>query len=398
MRSHSPVLKPMLTLSLVLSLALLSSLAILAQAEDKPPAEKKSSLAENATPKIQLCILLDTSGSMEGLINQARTQIWKIVNALATAKQDGKEPDLQVALFEYGKSTVPAAQGHIRRISSFTDDLDLISEELFQLTTNGGNEYCGQAIDTALKQLKWTDSNNDLKMIFIAGNEPFTQGTVNYKDACGDAIKMGITVNTVFCGNENEGVNTGWKDGAVLADGSFLAINQNAAVAAVITPYDKKLSELNTEINSTFVAYGNAEERNQLRDRQLAADRAAKSAAPATAAERAAFKGSQKYRASGKELVDDLVQGKADLKKLKKEELPQELRGKTIAEQKAILQEKAEKRAELQQKIQQLAQQRKEFIENKRKTNAKTNTLDAAIIKTIQQQAAQKKFELKSAE
>ena len=32
---------------------------------------------------IQMAILLDTSGSMDGLIEQAKAQLWKIVNELA---------------------------------------------------------------------------------------------------------------------------------------------------------------------------------------------------------------------------------------------------------------------------------------------------------------------------
>ena len=41
---------------------------------------------------IQLAILLDTSNSMDGLINQAKSELWKIVNELALAKKNGKSP------------------------------------------------------------------------------------------------------------------------------------------------------------------------------------------------------------------------------------------------------------------------------------------------------------------
>ncbi|MEK7483916.1 MAG: hypothetical protein AABZ60_06265, partial [Planctomycetota bacterium] len=37
-------------------------------------------------PLIQMVILLDTSGSMDGLIEQAKTQLWKIVNEFIAAK------------------------------------------------------------------------------------------------------------------------------------------------------------------------------------------------------------------------------------------------------------------------------------------------------------------------
>ncbi|MCA9072414.1 MAG: VWA domain-containing protein, partial [Planctomycetaceae bacterium] len=154
--------------------------------QDKPATETKAD-------HIQLAILLDTSNSMDGLINQARTQLWKIVNELATAKRNGQVPQMQVALYEYGKSTLSRESGYLRQLVPLTDDLDKISEELFALKTQGGQEYCGQVIAKATTELKWSDSNDDLKLIFIAGNEPFTQGSVDYKKSCADAIAKGIT-------------------------------------------------------------------------------------------------------------------------------------------------------------------------------------------------------------
>ena len=129
-----------------------------------------------AGPRIQLAILLDTSGSMDGLIDQARSRLWKIVNELATARKNGQAPRLQVALYEYGQDGIPAAAGYLRRIVPLSDDLDRISEELFKLKTNGGEEYCGQVIQSAVRELEWSGDSGDLKMIVIAGNEPFTPG------------------------------------------------------------------------------------------------------------------------------------------------------------------------------------------------------------------------------
>ena len=104
-------------------------------------------------PLVQVAILLDTSGSMEGLIEQAKSQLWKIVNEFINAKQNGRRPDLQVALYEYGKSSLAKESGWIRQIVPFTNDLDKISEELFKLKTNGGEEYCGWVIKDAVEQL-----------------------------------------------------------------------------------------------------------------------------------------------------------------------------------------------------------------------------------------------------
>ena len=366
-------------------------------ADDKPKPKNPEPKADH----IQLAILLDTSNSMDGLINQARTQLWKIVNELATAKRSGQAPNLQVALYEYGKSSLSKESGYLRQLVPLTDDLDKISEELFALTTNGGEEYCGQVIDAATKQLKWSESNEDLKLIFIAGNEAFSQGTVGYKKACSAAIAKGITINTIFCGPKQEGIQTGWQEGAQLADGSFLNIDQNQKVATIKTPFDEKLTKLSSEVNKTYLAFGLAPARKKLAERQAAQDRLAKSAAPAAGAERAAFKGSGQYRASGWDLVDALADGKMKLKDIKDKELPEELQKMSLKEREAYIEKKKAEREKIQKEIQELSQKRKEYIAKKEREEAeksgkgKANTLDAAVIQAIRDQAKKKKFELK---
>ena len=171
---------------------------------------------------IKVALLLDTSNSMDGLIDQAKAQLWEIVNELSYAKCKDNKPYLQIALYEYGNDKLNGYEGYIRQVLAFSEDLDEISKELFSLTTNGGNEYCGQVIQVSLDQLQWGNNPDDLKLIFIAGNEPFTQGKVNYKDASKKAHNNDITVNTIFCGDYNQGVLSSWKDGADLAHGNSL--------------------------------------------------------------------------------------------------------------------------------------------------------------------------------
>ena len=347
------------------------------------------------TPKVQLAILLDTSGSMEGLINQARTQLWKIVNELATAKQGAVTPQLQVALFEYGKSSLAPEEGFLRLIVPFSDDLDKISEELFALETNGGQEFCGHVIGAAVQELSWSDQEKDLKMIFIAGNEPFTQGTVDYKKSCQTAIDRGITVNTIFCGPFEEGVNTKWQDGALMADGSYVNIDQNEQVAVIKTPYDDKLAKLSAEINLTYVAYGREDRRRAYSNRQEAQDNVALEAAPAAAAERAIFKASGQYKASEWDLVGAVANGKVKLADVKKEHLPDDLKKLNLADQQKLVADKFAKRGKIQKQIQELDKLRKSFVAEEQKRlseKSATETLDTAVISVIRKQANQKEF------
>lgn len=144
----------------------------------------KSHPKESKNNTVKIALLLDTSNSMDGLINQAKAQLWDVVNNFTHAKCGNESrPDLQIALYQYGNDNLSSREGYVQQVLNFTDDLDEISEKLFSLSTNGGEEYCGKVIQTSLNQLDWGNNPDNLKMIFIAGNEPFDQGRTPFKEA-----------------------------------------------------------------------------------------------------------------------------------------------------------------------------------------------------------------------
>src|SRR6185436_18306879 len=143
----------------------------------------------NPNPKIQAAILLDVSNSMDGLIDQAKAQLWNMVSVMGKAKCDGQTPQIEIALYEYGRTSNDVNKGFVKQISPFTSDLDRLSQNLFSLTTYGGDEYCGQVIYTSLDELSWDADPNSYKVIFISGNEDFLQGKVHYTLACAEAKK-----------------------------------------------------------------------------------------------------------------------------------------------------------------------------------------------------------------
>jgi hypothetical protein len=344
-------------------------------------------------PLVQIAVLLDTSNSMDGLIAQAKTQLWSLVSEFIFAKRNGVEPEIQVALYEYGNDSLNAQTGYIRQVLPFTTDLDKVSEELFVLKTNGGQEYCGWVIQEATRSLKWSISLNDLKVIFIAGNEPFTQGNVDYNKSCKEAIAKGIIVNTIFCGPESEGINTHWKDGAVLADGSFLNIDQNRRVVQINAPHDKEIAELNNKLNETYIAFGSNGTAGQ--ERQIEQDKNAASISMANNSSRALAKSSQNYLNSDWDLVDALKAKQVDLKDIKREDLPENMQAMSIDERKTYADSKAAERLTIQKRIQELNTQRETYIQNEMKKQASgqsANTLGSAMNSTIRQQAMQKNF------
>lgn len=338
---------------------------------------------------IMLALLLDTSNSMDGLIDQAKSQLWKIVNELAAAKcGDGSRPRIRIALYEYGNDGLPSTEGYIRQVSALTDDLDLISQKLFALTTNGGNEYCGHVIRTALNQLAWSTSSADLKMIFIAGNEPFTQGQVPYQTACALAKEKGVVVNTIFCGDFNEGIETSWKRGVDLTGGSYMSIEQNRKTIYIPTPYDDRIAQLNDKLNDTYVYYGHAG--SYKKDQQLQQDKNAESYGSANKVDRVVSKSSHAYVNSSWDLVDAARDNEKIIAEAKDDELPQEMKGMTVEQRKSYVKGKAKERGDIQNEIQSLNKKRQEYIVTHTPKDAEESMLDGAMIKAIKEQARSK--------
>ena len=343
-------------------------------------------------PVVQIAILLDNSGSMSGLIAQAKTQLWSIVNEFISAKQDGKAPRVQVALFEYGINSLPAETGYIRQLSPLTDDLDKLSEQLFAISQKsaGSDEYCGWVIRDAVEKLAWDHSPKTYKAIFIAGNEPFTQGPVKYTVACKAAITKGIVVNTIHCGSEAEGIAGMWKDAASLSDGRFLLINHNAEVAAIPAPQDKAIAELNSKLNTTYVAYGALGGDGKARQSVQDANAASAPGGAEVLAKRALSKASANYSNSTWDLVDRAKEKDFDFAKIKAEELPEEMRKLNAAERKTYVEKKSAERAELQKRLSDLAGERDRFVAAKQREQVKDSTLGSAVSTAVREQAAKK--------
>jgi len=349
-----------------------------------------------AQPKIQLAILLDTSSSMDGLIDQARQQIWQVVNEFSTATRDGIKPTLEVAVFEYGNSRIPADKGYIRQISGLTSELDQVSEALFSLTTNGGDEYCGLVIQSAVAQLKWSDSNNDIKAIFIAGNEPFTQGPTPFREAIAAAKNRGIVVNTIHAGSQAEGISTGWKDGAVLAGGNFMSIDQNHQVAHIDAPQDKKIAELNAQLNQTYIPYGTEGEAKH--ERQMAQDNKSSDVSAGLLAKRARSKSSGYYENSSWDLVDAHNNGKVDLDSIEEANLPEPMRDMNIGERKAYVEKAAVGRKKAQEEILILSKKRDTYVatERKKQSAESVSTVEDALITAVRNQGKSKSYEFET--
>lgn len=346
------------------------------------------------TPKIQVAIVLDTSNSMDGLIDQTRNQLWQVVNEFSSARQNGQAPILEIALFEYGNDGLSSSAGYVRMLNDFTRELDAVSAGLFSLTTNGGSEYCGFAIDTVVNSLQWSQSSSDIKTIFIAGNESFAQGPINYRAAVKLARQHGISINTIHAGSHETGISDQWQTGALMAGGDYMSIDANQQVVHIVAPQDEKIVELNARLNQTYVPYGEAGAESA--QRQIEQDALSSDISPGLLAKRAASKSSDFYSNSRWDLVDALDDGKIsaqEVEQIEDEALPEPMLGMSSQQKMQYLEEKAEQRRKIKQEISELSRSRADYVaEQKRAQAAAAPSMSDALTSAIRKQARQKKF------
>jgi hypothetical protein len=340
---------------------------------------------ERDNTKIQVAILLDTSSSMDGLIEQAKSRIWNIINTLTTLKYHGKTPSIEIALYEYGNSGLDATSQWIRRVTPLTN-------ELFALTTNGGEEYCGAVIKNATQQLEWGKNEQDMKLIFICGNEPFNQGKVNFKESISTALQNNIYINTIHCGTKNEGIRGLWEEGARVGKGKFFNIDSDRKVRFVATPYDDDIDRYNRKLNDTYIGYGSAGSRKK--KVQMEQDEQAASISVANKAERTISKSSAVYDNQSWDLVDKFKADSTAINAITDKDMPTEYQGKSKKEIETIVRQKTKERSSIQQSISELSKKRQAYIDAEMKKDKNEDDLGIVINQSIISLAKQKGYTL----
>lgn len=328
----------------------------------------------NAQRKVQLVILFDTSNSMDGLLNQAKSRIWTIVNEASTLTFQGAPTTLEIAMYDYGNTGIPAAQNYVRKQLDFSTDLDLVSERLFGLRTSGGDEYCPAAIVSSLKELNWSSSPQDLKLIYIAGNESFKQGPISTAVACALAAEYNVFISTIFCGERLQGINLGWKSGADCAKGDYFNIDANVAVQQIETPFDDQIIEQNRLLNNTYVGYGSVAVDSK--SKQLSQDANAFGVSKTVETERYLVKSKSSYKNDKWDVVDANLADSTKILKLSEEELPVEMKGMNTEQRKAFVQQKTAERTAIQKEMARLEVERSKYIEAEKAKASTTKTDD----------------------
>jgi Mg-chelatase subunit ChlD len=355
--------------------ALLAALLVPGLVQAQEPVKK-------AKPKIEVVFCLDTTGSMGGMINAARAKIWSICNQIAGGEPT---PDLKVGLVAFRDR----GDEYVTKVYPLTDDLDAIYGHLMSFKAAGGGDFpeaVNQALNESVTKINWSNEKKTLKMIFLVGDAPpkHYPDDVPYQETCKLAVKKDIIINTIQCG-DHPATKKVWLDICQLAEGKYVQISaQGGPVVVVKTPFDAELSKINTQLAKSTLIYGKAEAQKGGKDKQAAAMKLTEHEAAA----RAAFAGKNGISAAY-DLLDCIKNGTVKLESLKSEELPKELQGLTLPQQKDYLQKVEKDRTALQQQAIELDKKRQAYIvdELKKKGNAAKDSFDTQVFHILQQQA-----------
>jgi len=364
-----------------------AAVATLAPAATAADARKD---AKSTGPKVEVVFCLDTTGSMKGLLDRAKEKIWSISNQIANGKPT---PELKIGLVAYRDR----GDDYVTRVFELTDDLDAIHAQLKTFQAAGGGdipESVNEALDVAVNKIKWSSDDDTLRILFLVGDAPphmDYKDDVKYADTCKKACEKGIIINTIQCGEDAKCAEF-WQDICRKAEGSYVKISQDGGTRTVVaTPFDKDLAEINSKLAGSTVVFGDG--KAQAKGKEQADE--ARKLAPAAAADRAGFNAKQNRNAAY-DLVDAVKNGKVELEKLKKEELPEELRDKSPKEIKEHLDKIEAERAELRKKALELDKRRSEFINKQLAEDQKKSAFDGQVLDILRKQGKKVKIDFET--
>jgi len=391
---------------LIMGLALAANISVLAQ------------------PTIEIGLLLDSSGSMGGLITKTRNTLWEVLSVLDDAHKDGEVPKVSLGLYSYGNNLNKDAKDQIVMLSNLSTDHDSLSNKLFDLSASGSQEYAGLVISKSVDELAWTEKA-DFKALFLAGNETLIQGEVSVGVASSKATKNDIIVNTIFAEDEfsishkypsrtlgtrapvsknplahggsgrgsfDSDIKKEWIDLALISGGSFAHISNNEVLPHIETPYDQMLLDLDQQLNKTFVYFGKS---GQLSYQQMIdLDSQISSSSSSAMISRGRYKVGHAYKPTKWDLVQAYFDNTVELSDIDFKTLPKELQ--TFTQEQLIdhlmLQKQLRDKITLETKN--LYTKHKEFVDKKR-AEMDEKSIEMVMIESLKSQLKSKGFKFK---
>ncbi|HEY8206340.1 MAG TPA: vWA domain-containing protein [Myxococcaceae bacterium] len=358
----------------------------LPQAQFQPPAPPQP-VAEPERPRIEVVFVVDTTGSMGGLIEGAKQKIWSIASEIARGQPT---PILEVGLVAYRD----VGDAYVTKKFALTRDLDAMFVNLQKLRADGGGdtpEHVGRALGEAVSKMAWSQDSKTMKLIYLVGDAPPHD---DYKDGWNSTVwarraaEQGITVHAIRCGDDSD-TSRSFTRIASIGSGNFISIGQSGGMVATASPYDAELKRLNAEIAAKTM-YGGAREARAATHAKVTTMAAMPAAA---SADRASFFGkgigaglASTAAPAAEAGAVDLTSAPTKAAAMRDEELPTELQGLNKAEQQQKLVEMQKERSGLEQQAASVARQRADWLEKNSKD--KDDAFDTKVKDSLKKQAA----------
>src|SRR5687767_9733840 len=337
---------------------------------------------------LEMVFVLDTTGSMGGLIEGAKQRIWGIINEVM---QKPSKPRVRVGLVAYRDN----GDEYVTKLLPITEDLDKAYTTLMDYRADGGGdtpENVRKALAEGVRNAGWSHARSNLaQIVFLVGDAP-PQNYAQEPDVLvttAEAVRKNMIVNTIQCGNL-EGTREIWQTIALRGEGKYFAIAQDGGVQAITTPYDAKLAELAAKLGKTYVTYGDKKKREVNVTAQAASERRITTDAVMGAqADRALNKAVNTFQYDG-DLVQDVENETVKIEDVKKDDLPEDLQQMSVADRKKEIDKRIAVRKQVRAEILTLSKQRDEYIAAERKKQGKTNGFDTAVAQALREQLLRK--------
>ncbi len=343
-----------------------------------------------STPIIDVVFVLDTTGSMSGLIQTAKDKIWSIATTMTSAQQT---PNIRIGLVGFRDR----GDEYVTRVIDLSDDLDSVYASLMEFQAEGGGdgpESVNKALYDAVQGISWSQDPHAYQVVFLIGDAPPHMDypdELQYPEIIAMANRKGIVVNAIQCGDVASTLAS-WQAIAGLGNGRFFQVEQAGSAVAVASPFDAEIAALSEKLDSTRLYYGSDDEKARMKSKVEATEKLNKQASIVARARRGAFNtsaGGKKNLLGENELVDAVASGRVDLDTIDKEALPAALKPLAPEEQKAVIAQLAGERRELARQVQELAQKRDSYIAEKLEADGGADdSLDHKLYDAVREQAA----------
>ena len=345
-------------------------------------------ITQSERPIVDVVFVLDTTGSMGGLIQTAKEKIWSIATTMASAQQT---PDIRIGLVAYRDK----GDAYVTRVVDLSDDLDSVYATLMDFQANGGGdtpESVNKALYDAVHAMSWSQKEQAYQVIFLVGDAPphMDYNEVQYPEIVEAATEKGIVINTIQCGEIASAVAP-WTQIASLGNGDFFQVEQAGGAVAYTTPYDEEIAVLAAKLDDTRLYYGTREEKEKMKGKVAATDKLNEGASFAARARRGVFNASAGGRANllgDNELVAAVESGTVDLNTLEEDALPEALKPMAPEEQLAYVADLAEERSDIKRQITELSRDRDDYLAKKvDEAGGFADSLDQKLYDAVKTQA-----------